>query len=101
MAVRSGETLRIPRPGIPTQLADLVDVMLSADPAKRPTIGEVHATLMNLRLAPEDEGQPRPASGLRGKGLRTAVPRPAGTEPHLPGRLVGKLVRKRTDRTQP
>ena len=101
VAVRSGETLRIPRPGIPTQLADLVDVMLSADPAKRPTIGEVHATLMNLRLAPEDEGQPRPASGLRGKGLRTAVPRPPGTEPHLPGRLVGKLVRKRTDRTQP
>ena len=75
--------------------------MLSADPAKRPTIGQVHATLMNLRLAPEDEGQPRPASGLRGKGLRTAVPRPPGTEPHLPGRLVGKLVRKRTDRTQP
>jgi eukaryotic-like serine/threonine-protein kinase len=101
VAVRSGETLRIPRPGIPTQLADLVDVMLSADPAQRPTIGEVHATLMNLRVAPEDEGQPRPASGLRGKGLRTAVPRPPGTEPRLPGRLVGKLVRKRTDRTQP
>ena len=101
VAVRSGETLRIPRHGVPTQLADVVDAMLSADPTRRPTIGDVHATLMNVRLAPEDEGAPRPASGLRGKGLRTAAPRPPGTEQRLPGRLVGKLVRKRTDRNPP
>lgn len=101
VAVRSGETLRIPRRGIPTELADLVDAMLSADPAKRPTVGDVHATLMTVRLAPEDDGQPRPASALRGKGLRTAVPRPPVTEQRLPGRLVGKLVRKRTDRPPP
>jgi eukaryotic-like serine/threonine-protein kinase len=98
VAVRSGETLRIPRHGIPTQLADLVDAMLSADPAKRPTIGDVHAILMALRLPAEDEGAPRPTSALRGKGLRTATPRSADTEPGPPGRLVGKLVRKRTDR---
>ena len=101
MAVRSGETLRIPRHGVPTQLADLVDAMLSADPAKRPTIGDVHATLMTLRLAPEDEGPSRSATALRGKGLRTAAPRPPATEPRNPGRLVGKLVRKLTDRTPP
>lgn len=98
MAVRSGQTLRIPRHGIPTQLADLVDAMLSADPAKRPTIGDVHAILMALRLPVEDEATPRPTSALRGKGLRTATPRSEDTEPRLPGRLVGKLVRKRTDR---
>ena len=101
VAVRSGETLRIPRRGVPTQLADLVDAMLSADPAKRPTIGDVHATLMTLKLAPEDESPPRPATALRGKGLRTAAPRPPATEPRNPGRLVGKLVRKLTDRTPP
>ena len=99
VAVRSGETLRIPRHGIPTQVADLVDVMLSADAAKRPTIGEIHATLMTIR-APEDEGPPPPPpSALRGKGLRTAEPPRPGTEQRLPGRLVGKLVRKRTNRT--
>ena len=76
--------------------------MLSTDPARRPTIGEVHATLMALKLPAEDEGAPRPATALRGKGLRTAVPRPAATrKPGRPGRLVGKLVRKLTDRTPP
>jgi serine/threonine protein kinase len=101
VAVRSGETLRIPRHGIPTQVADLVDVMLSADAAKRPTIGEIHATLMTIR-APEDEGPPPPPpSALRGKGLRTAEPPRPGTEQRLPGRLVGKLVRKRTNQTPP
>jgi serine/threonine protein kinase len=101
VAVRSGETLRIPRHGIPTQLADLVDAMLSSDPATRPTIGNVHATLMSTRLAPDDEGLPRPTTALRGRGLRTAVPRPAGTAPRASGRLVGRLVRKFTDRTPP
>ena len=84
VAVRSGETLRVPRHGIPTQLADLVDAMLSADPARRPTIGEVHAILMALKLPAEDEGAPRPATALRGNGLRTAVTAPA-TEPRHPG----------------
>jgi hypothetical protein len=91
VAVRSGETLRIPRHEIPTQLADVVDVMLSADPARRPAIGEVHAILMNLRLAPEDEGQPHPASALRGKGLRTAVPRPGA--PSRLSRAPGREAR--------
>lgn len=58
--------------------------MLSADPATRPAIGEVHAILMNLRLAPEDEGQPHPASALRGKGCG---PRCRG--PRAPSRISG------------
>ena len=32
VAVRSGETLRIPRDGIVPELADLIDQMLAADP---------------------------------------------------------------------
>ncbi len=97
VAVRSGETLRIPRPGLPTRLADLIDAMLLPDPARRPTIGHVHATLMTVRPEAEDEGPSGPPSGLRGKGLRTALKRPPIAEPAVPGRLVGKLVRKRTD----
>jgi serine/threonine protein kinase len=95
VAIRSGETLRIPREGIPPQLADLIDAMLLPDPARRPTIGHVHATLMTIRPDVPDEGPPGPPSALRGKGLRTASARPAAAEPSIGGRLVGKLVRKR------
>ena len=95
VAIRSGETLRIPRGGIPPQLADLIDAMLLPDPARRPTIGHVHATLMTIRPEVPDEGPPGPPSALRGKGLRTASARPAAAEPRIGGRLVGKLVRKR------
>ena len=95
VAIRSGETLRIPRGGIPPQLADLIDAMLLPDPARRPTIGHVHATFMTIRPEVPDEGPPGPPSALRGKGLRTASARPAAAEPSIGGRLVGKLVRKR------
>ena len=97
VAVRSGETLRIPRRGIPTQLADLIDAMMSPDPARRPTIGHVHATLMTIRPEAEGEIPSGPPSALRGKGLRTALQRPPAAESRLGGRLVGKLMRKRSD----
>ena len=93
VAVRHGETLRIPRAGIDPELADLVDRMLSADPAQRPTIAQVHATLMGLR-SPAEPSTPAVASALRGKGLRAVVPTAPGTAPPQPGRLLGKLVQK-------
>ncbi|HWJ53770.1 MAG TPA: protein kinase [Propionibacteriaceae bacterium] len=96
-AVRHGETLRIPRAGVDPELADLVDRMLSADPAQRPTIAQVHATLMSLRTSPEPSA-PRAPSALRGKGLRATAPTGPGTAPQQPSRLLGKLVRKLTDR---
>jgi serine/threonine protein kinase len=99
VAVRSGETLRIPRRGIPTQLADLVDAMLSSDPARRPTIGHVHATLMTIRPESDTTGPPPAPSALRGKGLRAAAQPPPAEERRSGGRLVGKLVQKITDRT--
>jgi eukaryotic-like serine/threonine-protein kinase len=97
VAVRSGETLRIPRGGFPTQLADLIDAMLLPDPARRPTIGHVHATLMTVRPEVEVGAPSGPPSALRGKGLRTASARPSVTESRPGGRLLGKLVRKRPD----
>jgi hypothetical protein len=89
--------LRIPRREIPTQLADLVDAMLAPEPVQRPTISYVHATLMSMRPITQDEVGPPPSGALRGKGLRTTVQRSPSTESRLTGRLVGKLVRKRTD----
>jgi eukaryotic-like serine/threonine-protein kinase len=97
VAVRSGETLRIPRGGLPPQLADLIDAMLLPDPARRPTIGHLHATLMTVRPEVEGGAPSGPPSALRGKGLRTASPGPSVTESRLGGRLLGKLVRKRPD----
>ena len=69
VAVRSGEVLRIPRDGIIPTLADLVDAMLLADPSQRPTIAQVHATLMAIRL-PSDP--PPPAKLTVSPGRRTA-----------------------------
>lgn len=119
VAVRNGQTLRIPRAGVRPELADLVDRMLASDPSVRPSIGEVHATLMTIRpaatpAAPSDVAV-RPTSRLRGKGLRAAGPNPApvspaATTPATPpapsgrtaapsrsGRLLGKLVDKLTE----
>jgi eukaryotic-like serine/threonine-protein kinase len=101
VAVRSGETLRIPRLGSPTELADLVDQMLSADPGHRPNIGDVHAALMAIRPSPEEHGAPRAPTALRGKGLGTAFRRPSASEPNPTGRLVGKLLRSVSDRDAP
>src|SRR4051812_3170635 len=50
VAVSSGEVLRIPRAGVLPTLADLIDAMLLADRTLRPTIAQVHATLMAVRL---------------------------------------------------
>jgi eukaryotic-like serine/threonine-protein kinase len=97
VAVRSGERLRVPREGIPAELADLVDQMLAPVPAERPTIAHVHARLMTLRPV-EREAAPAGPTALRGKGLRAAVSPEPGTEPRQPSRLVGKLVRRLRDR---
>ena len=110
VAVRSGDTLRVRRgDGVHPGLADLIDTMLRADPAARPTIAQIHAFLMGVRLPSEGAspasgsmtGAPRtpgPAGALRGKGLRAAAPAAAGAPPAGTGRLVGKLIGKLTGR---
>ncbi len=83
IAVLNGSTLRLPPGSAPTELVDTVELMLVADPAARPDIGQVHATLMGLPSAepatvgrplrpPVAPGKPAVASGLRGRGLRIA-----------------------------
>jgi len=109
VAVRSGETLRVPRAGLRPELADLVDTMLLADPSQRPTIGQVHATLMGIRPAatsptpttirstPTPASEPAPSGALRGRGLRTAstdTPGAGSPAAKPASRLVGKLLGK-------
>jgi len=96
-AIRHGEILRVPRTGVDPELADLVDRMLAANPDQRPTIGQVHATLMGLRSTPEPTAPPVPTA-LRGKGLRAVGPTAPSSAPQQSSRLLGKLVRKLTDR---
>jgi serine/threonine protein kinase len=102
-AVSSGETLRLPRAGIPVELADLVDAMMVAEPARRPTIAHVHSTLMAIRTP--DAGvtppsrHPGPPSALRGKGLRATGSRPGEAAPAPTSRLMGKLVKRLRDRS--
>ncbi|WP_353649271.1 protein kinase [Nakamurella sp. A5-74] len=91
IAVLNGEPLLLPPAGLPGPVAQLVNRMLLADPDARPSIDEVHATLMAQRPgAPTTTAKPplpvvRPdshsTSALRGKGLRIAD---AGV-PTIPG----------------
>jgi serine/threonine protein kinase len=112
VAARSGVVLRIDRAGLDPAIADLVDRMMLAKPSQRPTIAEVHATLMALRgsgeaLAPMTAAPaPAPASpssGLRGKlvGRAPATPPPATSgapaaapASGLKGRLIGRTSRE-------
>ena len=92
VAVRSGQTLRVPRTGLPQQLADLVDAMLSTDAVRRPTIAHVHATLMTIRPDNPADGPPPSPTNLRGKGLKGVPSSAAATGPRRASSLVGKLV---------
>ncbi len=90
IAARSGEVLRLRDSDVPDAVRDLVERMMLVDPAARPTIGEVHAELLRVRVpddpaaapAPEPpatatpptpEGMPAAVAAptaLRGRGLR-------------------------------
>ena len=49
IAVLHGQVLKLGASRAPTPVVDLVDRMLQLDPAARPSIAEVHSTLMSLR----------------------------------------------------
>ena len=62
IAVLNGAQLRLPPGDIPAPVVALVERMLLTDPAARPGVAEVHATLMGLRSATPTLGRaPRPA----------------------------------------
>jgi serine/threonine protein kinase len=98
IAVLNGAALRLPRDAGPVSVVAMVDQMLLADPAARPSIGQVHATLMGSHPTdaattgrplrpPVSPGAPPVATRLRGRGLRiagVAVPAPVPVSPATP-----------------
>ena len=115
VAVLNGASLKLAPSDSPAYLVDLVQRMLAARPADRPTVTEIHATLMGAGRSvttakrvskptpPTSHLTPKPllpsVSGLRGKGLRVANGVPRAPAPATPGsdgstfpRLVGKLL---------
>ena len=83
---------------VPQPLTDLVNEMLAADPARRPSIAAVHATLMTLRPAAAAPTPATTSTALRGKGLRAGSGDTGDAAPPASSGLIGKLVHKMTDR---
>jgi serine/threonine protein kinase len=112
VAAAAGQILRPPPTGLPTPVVELVDRMLLTDPAARPTIAEVHSTLMGIRVpatttavlaGPPAPTAPSAPTRLKGRGLRTATSRTASSasEGSPTRRLVGKLLERRKDTGAP
>jgi len=110
VAARAGEMLRLPPTTLPAPVVELVDRMLLADPAARPTIAETHTTLMGIRTPTTTTavlaGPPAPAapsapSRLKGRGLRTATGPAPAPDSGPDRRLVGKLLERRKDTGSP
>jgi serine/threonine protein kinase len=108
VAVGGGEVLRLSPGTLPASVVELVDRMLVADPAARPTIADIHTTLMAIRPAaattavlaePVAASAPVTPTRLKGRGLGAAAGRASSPVPEPgPGRrLVGKLLERRKD----
>jgi len=72
IAARSGEVLRLRDSDVPDAVRDLVERMMLLDPAARPTIGEVHAELLRVRVPAEAAAAPAPRAAPEPPS--TAVP---------------------------
>jgi eukaryotic-like serine/threonine-protein kinase len=107
VAVGGGEVLRLSPGTLPAPVLELVDRMLLADPAARPTIADIHTTLMAIRppaattavlAEPAAASAPVTPSRLKGRGLPAAAGRASPTPERGPTRrLVGKLLERRKD----
>jgi eukaryotic-like serine/threonine-protein kinase len=99
IAVLHGQVLKLGPSRAPASVNELVERMLLPDPAARPSVAQVHSTLMGLRsgggAAPSTtarapvpirttvapRGSAAPPSALRGKGVRIAGRTPAAAPP--------------------
>jgi serine/threonine protein kinase len=109
-AVLNGARLQLPAGSAPDRVVALVDQMLLADPAARPTVAEVHATLMGLRSETPTVGRPpfpagTPSLGRAPRRLRPpavpAGPGAAGAGPVRRSALRGKGLRISSDAAPP
>jgi eukaryotic-like serine/threonine-protein kinase len=114
-AVLNGAQLRLAPGRAPSRLVALVEQMLLADPAARPTVAEVHKTLMSLRSEtptlgraprrlrlPSTSAKPDPAT-TRAMAARSATAGPAALPQPSPGgsTLRGKGLRLVADAVRP
>jgi len=121
-AVLNGAQLRL-RPGrAPAPVVELIERMLLADHRARPTVAEVHATLMGLRSETPTVGRPpfpagtgtvgraprrlrppsaaaEPGPASAGTSRSKAAPPPDATAPARPSGLRGKGLRIGADLT--
>jgi serine/threonine protein kinase len=83
IAVLNGAQLRLPPGSTPAPVVALVEQMLSADPAGRPSVAEVHARLMGLRSGTPTVGRPPFPAGTpsTGRGPRRLRPPRTSSEP--------------------
>ncbi|HEX6887734.1 MAG TPA: protein kinase [Candidatus Nanopelagicales bacterium] len=99
MAVLHGQVLEAGATSAPAPVVALVERMLLAEPTARPTVAEVHATLMGLRggaaapprtraRMPMPVRPPVAPRGAAGSAAPVGVPVPASASP-APGRDVG------------
>jgi serine/threonine protein kinase len=121
VAVLNGTALRLQPSSAPSWITALVERMLAADPSARPSVSEIHSSLMAGATAPPTVGRavrrptaaaalaavkaadaspPGSVSVLRGRGLRVGRPQPSAAPPVAPlaGGTVGGLIGKLLDR---
>jgi serine/threonine protein kinase len=92
IAVLNGAELRLAPGDVTPPVVELVERMLLADPAARPTVGEVHATLMGLRSGTPTVGRaPRPtrAPSPGRAPARLGPPGPPATPAPAAGPVAG------------
>jgi serine/threonine protein kinase len=81
IAALHGERLRVATDRAPEGVRDLVERMMLLDPAARPTVAEVHGTLMSIRTTRSTHGRfpspPRPAIPLRSSPAATPTGAPS------------------------
>jgi serine/threonine protein kinase len=90
-AVLNGQTLSLDSPRVPPPVAALIEKMLLADPTARPSVGNVHATLMSVRNTKLTTTGHAPLPIRAPTIPRTATPgasstrsAPAGADPRVP-----------------
>jgi serine/threonine protein kinase len=99
LAALHGERLRVTTERAPEEVRHLVERMMLHDPAARPTVAAVHATLMSVRTTRSTPGRlpspPRPSIPVRptpatpGPSPAAAPPAEASTRSGLRGRGLG------------
>ena len=89
LAALHGQQLRVTTDRAPAEVRDIVERMMLLDPAARPTVAEVHGTLMGIRSTRSTRGRlpppPRPPIPLRSP--TTPGPAPATSTATVPSAM--------------